>query len=188
VNYFSELCFAMATLAKERRAIFLGQGVANLGTTMSPTFRDVPRDQLLEMPVAEDMQMGIATGMAIDGMLPVCVFPRWNFLLCAANQLVNHLDRLPLYSAGGYRTKVIIRVATPTTKPFYPGPQHDDDFSKAFHKMLRTIKVIQLPEAESIMPAYRRALVDDCSTILVERTELYGDQRADSEHRHPRSA
>ena len=178
MTYFTELCAAMSMLAQETNMIFLGQGVGNDGTSMAPTFIGIAPEKRLEMPVAEDLQMGMAIGMSLAGMLPVCVFPRWNFLLCAANQLVNHLERLPLYSAGGYLPKVIIRVATPSTKPFYPGPQHDDDFSVPFHKMLRTVRVVQLPDAESIMPAYRRALADTYSTILVERTELYKDQRA----------
>src|SRR3954467_833148 len=95
-SYFEELCGAMALVAQNPKCIFMGQGVGNPGTTMSDTFRDVPAAQKLEMPVAEDMQMGMAIGMALEGRLPVCVFPRWNFLLCAANQLVNHLDRLQL--------------------------------------------------------------------------------------------
>jgi pyruvate/2-oxoglutarate/acetoin dehydrogenase E1 component len=43
----------------------MGQGVGCPGTTMSDTFRDVPAGQKLEMPVAEDMQMGMAIGMAL---------------------------------------------------------------------------------------------------------------------------
>ena len=179
MTYADELRAAMHMLAREPNAIFMGQGVADHGgTTMSPTFQDIPAERRLEMPVAEDLQMGMAIGMALEGLLPVCVFPRWNFLLCAANQLVNHLDRLPLYSHGGYIPKVIIRVATPSTSPFYPGPQHDDDFSRAFGKMLRTIRVVQLPDAKSIAPAYRKVLKDPFSTILVERTDCYKDERA----------
>lgn len=181
LTYADELTRAMEIVAQQPNAIFMGQGVADHGgTTMSPTFKGVPAAQRLEMPVAEDMQMGMAIGMALEGMLPVCVFPRWNFLICAANQLVNHLDRLPLYSVGGYLPKVIIRVATPSTKPFYPGPQHDDDFSVPFHKMLRTVRVVQLPDAESIVPAYQRAVKDPFSTILVEKTDCYKNARANA--------
>jgi len=102
MNYAGELARAMHMLGERPNAIFMGQGVGCPGTTMSPTFAGVPATKLLEMPVAEDLQMGMAIGMALEGLLPVCVFPRWNFLICAANQLVNHLDRLPLYSDGGY--------------------------------------------------------------------------------------
>jgi pyruvate/2-oxoglutarate/acetoin dehydrogenase E1 component len=179
-NYFDELCVAMALVAAQPKSIFMGQGVGNPGTTMSDTFRDVPAAQKLEMPVAEDMQMGMAIGMALGGHLPVCVFPRWNFLICAANQLVNHLDRLQLYSDGGYRPKVIIRTAVPSTSPFNPGPQHDDDFTFPFSKMLRSVNVVRLISPAMVVPAYREAIHAKDSTLLVEFTEYYKDARADA--------
>ncbi len=120
--------------------------------------------------------MGMAGGMARDGMLPICSFPRWNFLLCAANQLINHLDRLPLYS--GYRPKVIIRTAIPSTVPFYPGPQHDDDFTSAFSAIARTITFVRLRSEEHIMPAYMAAIESNTSTVLVEYSAKYRNERA----------
>ena len=117
--------------------------------------------------------MGMAIGMALQSFLPICVFPRWNFLLRAADQLVNHLDRLPIYSDGAYRPKVIIRTAIPSTEPFNPQSQHDDDFGTAFRYMLRTIPVRIIEDAESVVPFYEQALASDTSTLLVERSHLY---------------
>lgn len=174
-TYFGELCEAMKMLASEPNTIFLGQGVGEKGTTMSATFDGVISDRRLEMPVAEDMQAGIAIGMSLQGYLPICVFPRWNFLICATNQIVNHLDRIPLYS--DYRPKVIIRVAVPSTVPFNPGPQHDDDFTSSFRTMVRSIDILTLEEASDVVPAYQWALASPRSSIIVERTELYKDQR-----------
>jgi pyruvate/2-oxoglutarate/acetoin dehydrogenase E1 component len=175
LSYFDELCAAMALVAEDRNAIFMGQGVGVAGTTLSDTLAHVPAGKRLEMPVAEDMQMGMAIGMALAGKLPVCIFPRWNFVLCAANQLVNHLDRLPLYS--DYKPRVIIRTAVPSTVPFNPGPQHDDDFTKPFIGMLRTVRVVVLNTPQSIADEYRIALNSDKSTILVEFTEHYKNAR-----------
>jgi pyruvate/2-oxoglutarate/acetoin dehydrogenase E1 component len=175
-TYFETLTEAMDMLAREPRAVFVGQGVGCAGTSMTDSLRNVPRDKLIEFPVAEDLQMGFCTGLAIEGWLPVCIFPRWNFLLLAANQLVNHLDRLPIYSGGGYNPKIIIRVAAPSTAPFYPGPQHDDDFTTAFEEMLRTVVVQRLCDVTDILPAYRHAVGREGSTLLVEYAELYKDR------------
>ena len=166
----------MYKLAWLPNSIFLGQGMWE-GTTMSATLKDVPDHRKLEMPVAEDLQMGMAIGMALDGMLPICIFPRWNFLLCAANQLVNHLDRLPLYSNGGYRPKVIIRTAVPSTMPFNPGPQHDDDFTSAFRMMLRTIEVRSAFLTDQVHLAYSDAIHLDKSMLIVEYTDHYKNER-----------
>jgi len=171
-NYFAELCRAMEWLAEDKSVIFIGQGVGASGTSMTDTFRNIPERKRLEFPVAEDFQMGFATGMSLGGLLPICIFPRWDFLLLAANQLVLHLDRLPLFS--DYNPKVIIRVAVPHTKPLNAGPQHDDDFTEAFRLMLRTVDVVTLDTANAIVPAYQSALYSSRSTLLVEYTGLYG--------------
>lgn len=166
----------MNMLAEQPNVVFMGQGVGVPGTTMSQTLGQLPQSKCLEMPVAEDMQMGMAVGMSLEGYLPVCIFPRWNFLLLAANQLVNHLDRLPLYSA--YKPKVIIRTAIPSNRPFDPGPQHDADFTAPFKDMLRTVKVVRLSYADMIVPLYKAAMETERSTLLVEYTHQYRDERA----------
>jgi len=171
--YFDQLCKTMQDLSKHRDTVFVGQGVGCAGTTMTDTLAGVPPEKLLEFPVAEDFQMGHCIGLALEGKIPICIFPRWNFMICATNQIVNHLDRIPTYSKGQYTPKVIIRVATPITSPFYPGPQHDDDFTDAFKTMLRNVRVVTLQTPESIDREYRKALEADHSTILVEYTALY---------------
>lgn len=179
-NYHNELCRAMQMIAENPKAVFIGQGAGVAGTTMSTTFRNVPQKQRLEFPVAEELQMGTAIGMALGGFLPVCIFPRWNFILRAADQLINHLDRLPLYSDGGYKPKVIIRTAVPSTAPFNPGPQHDDDFTEPFRHMLRTVHIQCLQYPGEIMERYQEAVDRDGSTILVEYTNSYRNERANA--------
>lgn len=173
INYFDELCRAMTWMAEVPDVLFMGQGVGCAGTSMTDTLNGVPKEKLLEVPVAEDMQMGMATGMALEGVLPVCIFPRWNFLLLAANQLINHLDRLPIYSDGGYQPKVIIRTAVPSTQPFNPGAQHDADFTDAIYSMLRTINVVKLLRPGAIVAGYKTAVFSSRSTLLVEYTDQY---------------
>lgn len=175
MSYFDELCLAMNLLADDDRTLFMGQGVLCEGTTMAPTFKDIPAAKRIEMPVAEDMQCGMAIGMSLRGIIPICVYPRFNFMICATNQIVNHLDRLSLYS--DYRPKVIIRTAVPSKSPFNPGPQHDDDFTSAFRAMLRTTDVVCLQSEEDIVPQYQKALHSPRSTILVEYTDFYRSER-----------
>ena len=76
---------------------------------MTTTLKNIDMSRRLELPVVEEMQMGMSTGMALAGLVPVTIYPRWNFLLLATNQIVNHLDKLKHMSNGGYRPKVIIR-------------------------------------------------------------------------------
>ena len=140
---------AMAWLGEQPDTLFLGQGVAYPGTKMSASFEGVPDEKRIEMPVAEQLQLGISIGLALEGFVPISVFPRINFLLCAMDMLVNHLDKLPLYS--DYQPKVIIRTAVGAKRPLDAGPQHTGDYTLPLAEMLKSVKVARLysPATES---------------------------------------
>ena len=108
--------------------------------------------------------------MAIEGMIPVSTFPRWNFLLMGTDQIVNHLDKFRTMSNGDLTPKVIIRVAVGSEQPVDPQCQHKGNFSEAFRRMTHNTEIIELARAEQIVPAYRKALnrKDGVNTILVE--------------------
>ena len=92
MKYFGELKRSMNYLAKNKKTILIGQAVEVPGTAMSNTLQDIKPNKLIELPVAEEMQMGMTLGLALDGNIPISIFQRWNFLLLAMNQLINHLD------------------------------------------------------------------------------------------------
>ena len=166
----------MSDLALDSRVVFLGQAVRCPGTAMFTTLEDVPMDQRIELPVAEEMQMGMATGLAMSGYIPVCVFPRLNFLLLAINQLVNHLDKMQAMSS--YQTRVIIRTSVGSERPLHPGSQHVGNFCAALRLLCSNIWVKDLKEADQIYPSYVRALEHPSghSTILIEHGDYYGEK------------
>jgi hypothetical protein len=92
--YRDELTRTMTYLSSLPNTVFIGQAVEVPGTAMTGTLENVDKARLLEFPVEEDFQLGVSVGLAMQGLLPVSIFPRWNFLLLATNQIVNHLDKL----------------------------------------------------------------------------------------------
>lgn len=174
MTYRSEICKAMAALADHPDTIFVGQAVEYPGTGMFGTLGSVPMSKRLELPVAEDMQMGMAIGMSLRGYVPICIYPRINFLLLAINQLVLHLDKLPMYG-NGWRPKVIIRTMVADDKPMDPGVQHLLDYGYAISNMLSTVTCCRLWNKKHIVPAYEQALKEPGSTLLIERAECYDD-------------
>ncbi len=165
MTYRSALSQAMEELAADTRTVFLGQGVRDPGTFMSTTLQGVSFDKRLEMPVAEEMQMGMSIGLALAGFIPISIYPRWNFLLLAANQLVNHLDKM--------QPKVIVRVGVGSSKPLDPGPQHTSDLTDAFQLMMPNTYIRRLNNASDAITEYRQALERDGPSILVEIADLY---------------
>ena len=170
-EYFENLCKAMALIAEQPNAVFIGQACREKGTAMSTTLRDVPMEKKLEFGVAENFQLGFATGIAMTGGMPVCMYPRINFMLEAIPQLVQHLDKIPLFS--DYRPRVIIRTSIATANPLDPGPQHLGDYTDAIEAMLSTVKVVRLTSHDMIVPEYMAAMEREESTLLVEWVELY---------------
>ena len=170
MKYFDELKKSMSYLADNEKTIFIGQAVEVPGTAMTNTLKEINPKKLLELPVAEEMQMGITTGLALDGNIPVSIFPRWNFVLLAMNQLINHLDKVNIMSNNGFKTKAIIRTGVGSQRPLHPQYQHIGDFTDMVRKMCSSLDVIQLNEPEDIFPSYKKALdrEDGRSTILVE--------------------
>lgn len=170
MKYFNELKNAMSFLAEHPKTIFIGQAVEYEGTGLFDSLSHLPTSKRIELPVAEYLQSGLANGMAIEGLIPVSTYPRWNFLLMGTDQIVNHLDKFTTMSNGKCKPKVIIRVAVGSEHPVDPQCQHKGNFADSFRGMLKNTEVIELIEPEDIMPAYKKALEreDGINTILVE--------------------
>jgi pyruvate/2-oxoglutarate/acetoin dehydrogenase E1 component len=175
MSYFDELQRAMEWLGSKENTFFLGQAVEYAGTAITNTLKPVPKHKLLEVPVAEDMQMGISIGLALNNIVPISIFPRWNFLLLATNQIVNHLDKISQMSKPAYIPKVIIRTSIGSEIPLHPQHQHVGDFSEAFKLMCKNVSIVRLDESNQIFPEYIKAYTreDGMSTILVEWGDFY---------------
>lgn len=159
---------AMLDLAAQPNAIFLGQNVVYDGTAMFRHLEGIPPEQRLELPVVEELQMGISIGLAMQGFLPISIYPRLDFLMRAMDQLVNHLDKISLMSAGQWKPKVIVRTMVGNKFPMNAGPQHTQDHVAALRLMLTTVTVYKITRPEEIIPTYQLALAIPESAIVVE--------------------
>ena len=166
----------MEWLAEKDNTIFLGQACKVSGHAISSTLEKVPEDKRVELPVFEETQMGVSTGMALEGFVPITMYPRFDFFILSCNQLINHLDKMRDMSKGDMTPRVIIRVAVGSKNPIDAGPQHTQDHTDAFRKMLTDVNVVQLNEPEDIFPAFKEAYEreDSKSTLLIEYGEHYG--------------
>ncbi len=158
----------MKLLADVPGSLFLGQGVAVDGVATYGHLERVPMIQRIELPVVEELQMGMGIGLSLQGFLPVLIYPRCDFLLRAADQLVNHLDKLELMSRGQFKPKVIICTWVGTKTPLDAGPQHTNDHTEAFRSMLTNVVVSRITAAHQIIPTYQAAIDRPQSTLIVE--------------------
>jgi pyruvate/2-oxoglutarate/acetoin dehydrogenase E1 component len=162
---------AMRLLAAQPNAIFLGQNVNYDGNKMYNDLVNIPIEQRIEFPVAEELQMGTSIGLAIQGFFPVSIYPRFDFLMRAMDQLVNHLDKLELMSQGQFTPKVIIRTRVGGLKPLNAGPQHTQDYTEALRLMLTNIDVHRITNFNDILPTYMATIKSTKSALVVEALE-----------------
>lgn len=169
MDFATEVTRAMRLLAQDERSIFIGQSVCYDGAAIYHSLDGVPMSKRMEFPVVENLQLGYCTGLSLTGKLPICIYPRMDFMLLAMDALVNHLDKLPRF---GWQPKVIIRARVGQKRPLDAGPQHSQNYTNAFRQMLTSVEVVELRHAEDVLPAYEAALRNQHSTIIVENPNV----------------
>ena len=178
MGYKDEIVRSMEWLAGKDNTIFLGQSVSYSGNAIYNTLKTVSDDKKIELPVFEELQMGISTGLALEGYVPISCYPRFDFLILACNQLVNHLDKINYMSKGMMKPQVIIRTSIGAKKPLDGGIQHTQDHTEAFKNFLTDINVVLLNEPDEIFPAFQLAYQreDFKSTLIIEWGDYYNEK------------
>tara|TARA_R110002020_G_scaffold12133_1_gene44851 strand:- start:1176 stop:1706 length:531 start_codon:yes stop_codon:yes gene_type:complete len=176
MRYKEELIKSMKWLGEKENTLFLGQATSYSGHAISGTLTEVPKDKLIELPVMEEVQMGMCAGLSLEGYVPISVYPRFNFMLLAINQLINHIDKMKHMSKGLLVPKVIVRVAVGAKKPIDGGAQHTQDFTEPIKNMVTDTKVVELREPEQISKTFIDAYNRNGSTIVIEWGDFYSEK------------
>ncbi len=175
-TYKDEIIRSMEWLGEKNDTMFLGQSVLFSGNAIYNTLKTLPEEKRIELPVFEEIQMGMSTGMALNGLVPICCFPRFDFILRCMDALVNHLDKMQQMTENTFKPKVIMRTSIGSTNPLNGGVQHTQDYTDPIKRMLQEVNVVSLNESEQIFPAFEEAYNTDCSTLLIEWGDYYNEK------------
>lgn len=178
LKYKSELIRSMNMLSKHKKTIFLGQSVKFSGNAIFNTLKNIPDHKKIELPVFEDVQMGMSIGLSLNGFIPITCYPRFDFLVLAFNQMVNHLDKIQQMSNNQFQPKIIIRTSIGSKKPLDGGPQHTQDYTKIFKSILSEIEVIMLSNPKNIYQTYKNCIKKENkkSYLIIEHGDFYNDR------------
>jgi pyruvate/2-oxoglutarate/acetoin dehydrogenase E1 component len=171
--YKDTLTNVMTELGKIDNTIFIGQQLLWHGNPMSNTVKDIPNKKLIEVPVMEESQMGMSLGMAMAGKFVITFYPRWDFLICATNQLVNHVDKIVGMSKGEWNPHMIIRIGKGSDKPLDPGHQHKGNYLQEFKSLCKNIEFHNLNSWQDVELSYKYAMDNVAIHCLIEYPELY---------------
>ena len=167
---YKDAVHQMMTDFGEDGMIFIGYNVAK-GDAMG-TLKNVPMDQKLETPVAENLMSGLAIGMSFEGFKPVLYFERHDFMLVAMDAIGNHIDKIERISHGEFKVPVIIRAVEAFGGPFYSGPTHHQDFTSLLKEVV-DFPVIDPINGVDVLKAFKGAKESGRPAIIIERKSRY---------------
>lgn len=176
----TRLKYSQALNAAQRQAMELdddvfvyGIGVdgkaAVFGTTLGLVDQFGPR-RVFDTPIAEQALTALAAGAANQGLRPVLVHQRMDFMFYTMDQIANWIAPWRFMSGGRTRMPLTIRVVI--GKGWGQGPQH----SKSLHTWFA-----HLPGMQVVMPAtpydakglLLSSILSDDPTLFVEGRSLY---------------
>ena len=176
LKYKSELIRSMNMLSKHKN--YFSWSISKIfGKYIFNTLKNIPDHKKIELPVFEDVQMGMSIGLSLNGFIPITCYPRFDFLYLL-NQMVNHLDKIQQMSNNQFQPKIIIRTSIGSKKPLDGGPQHTQDYTKIFKSILSEIEVIMLSNPKNIYQTYKNCIKKENkkSYLIIEHGDLYNDR------------
>ena len=157
-------------LARDPRVFLAGQGLWSpwyAGGSLEHLERDFSSNRILDSPVSENAVTGMAVGAALAGMRPIVFHPRMDFLLLAADPVINQAANWSYLFHGRIGVPLVIRAVI--NRGGEQGAQH----SQALHALF-----MHIPGLKVVMPATPA----DAKGLLIAAAEdpnpvLYIDDR-----------
>ncbi len=112
-------------LEQDDRVVVMGEDVGNMGGAFRATEGFLSRfgeQQIIDTPLAETAIVGIAIGMAVNGMRPVAEIQFADFMFPAYDQLVNEAAKFRYRSNGEFSVPMVMR--TPYGAGIHGGLYH----------------------------------------------------------------
>jgi pyruvate/2-oxoglutarate/acetoin dehydrogenase E1 component len=127
-------------------------------------------DRCFDTPLSEDAMTGFGLGAAINGMRPVHVHIRMDFLILAMNQLVNMVSTYSYSTRGQVKVPMVIRAIV--GRGWGQGYQHSKSLHSTFAHIpgLKVVLPTTPRDAKGLLTA---AIRDDNPVIFIEHRWLY---------------
>jgi len=174
ISYCEALNEAMMQEMERDSTVFVyGIGVPDhkriFGTTSGILERFGP-ERCFDTPIAEDSMTGLGLGAAINGLRPIHVHIRVDFLLLAMNQLANMISCYRYASGGKFGVPIVIRAVV--GRGWGQGFQHSKSMHGTFAHVpgLKVILPTSPVDAKGLLTA---AIRDDDPVLAIEHRWLY---------------
>ena len=176
--YVESICSALdSCLSANSSVVLLGEDILDpYGGAFKATkgLSTKHPDKVIATPISEGGIVGVATGMAMRGLLPVVEIMFGDFITLCCDQIINSATKFPLMYEGKVNVPLIIRTPVGGRRGY--GPTHSQSLEKLFFGV-PGIKVIAPNILSQPGELLKTAVLDDVSPILfLEDKGDYGQQ------------
>lgn len=160
-------------LAHDENVVVFGEDVGANGGVFRATEGLQKRfgtDRVLDTPLAESLIVGMAVGMAAEGLKPVAEIQFLGFIYPAMDQIISHASRLRNRTRGRLSCPMVIRT------PYGCGIHAPEHHSESTESMLAHIPGLRVVIPSSPTRAYGlllAAMRDPDPVIFLEPTRIY---------------
>lgn len=152
-------------MAEDDRVVVLGEDVGARGGVFRVTegFEDLfGESRVIDTPLAENAIVGIAVGMALDGLRPVAEIEFADFIHPAFDQIVSEVARMRYRTNGDWGLPLVIRA--PWGGGVHGALYHSQSI-ESFYAHIPGLKVV-LPSTPHDAAGLLRAAIDDPDPVL----------------------
>lgn len=160
-------------MERDPNVFIYGIGVSDYKRIFGTTSGLVERfgeERCFDTPISEDGMTGFGLGAAINGMRPIHVHIRVDFLLLAMNQLANMISSCRYGSGGKIKVPLVIRAII--GRGWGQGFQHSKSMQSVFAH-IPGLKIIMPTTAKDAKGLLISAIRDDNPIIFIEHRWLY---------------
>ena len=174
ITYCEALCEATSQCMEEDSSVFIyGIGVPDHKKIFGSTnglVEKFGKGRCFDTPLSEDSMLGIGLGAAMNGLRPINVHIRVDFLLLAMNQLVNMVSNIRYSSGEQVEVPLVIRAVI--GRGWGQGSQHSKILQSIFAH-IPGLKVVMPTTPYDAKGLLISAIHDNGPVIILEHRWLY---------------
>jgi len=127
-------------------------------------------ERVIGTPVSENAMTGVALGAALNGMRPIYVHLRVDFMLLAMDQIANYIAKWRYMTRGKVKAPIVIRAVI--GRGWGCGAQHSQTLGGLFAHF-PGLKVVMPSDPYEAKGLFLAAVKDDWPVIFIEHRWLY---------------
>jgi pyruvate dehydrogenase E1 component beta subunit len=164
-------------MARDERVFCIGEDIGIPGGyggafTVTLGLEKLFPERIIDTPISEAAIFGMACGAALMGLRPIADVQYGDFLLCAADQIIDNIAKLRFMSGGKLKLPLVMRAPVGATGR---GAQHAQSLESYFLSC-PGIKIVAPATAYDAMGLLRSAVRDEDPVLIFEHKLLYGSK------------